>query len=145
MYIQFRVFQTGNFALQSGLNFANLKHQVYKITLLISTIKMTCQVCKIEAGLEKTRVQYKYHNNEYATIGLVVHKSFDIIFEVICLKILHTEFFISCLWPFWGNLVHPLQPSSPNPVLSQANQKWIENKSSLKTVKMLVKNLLFLQ
>ena len=30
----------------------------------------------------------KYRNNKYATICLVVHKSFDSRFEVICLKIL---------------------------------------------------------
>ena len=67
--------------------------------------RLLCQVC-YETPCTK------YGNNEDATIGSVVHRSFDSRFVVICLKILHTEFFISCLWPFWGNPAHPLQPFS---------------------------------
>ena len=40
----------------------------------------------------KSWVFPKYGDYEYATIGSVVNKNFDSRFEVICLKILGTEF-----------------------------------------------------
>ena len=40
----------------------------------------------------ETLVETKYGDYEYATINSVVNKNFDSRFEVICLKILGTEF-----------------------------------------------------
>ena len=90
----------------------------------------------------------KYGDYEYATINSVVNKNFDSRFEVICLKILHhylqpfsSVAFSLTFWQFWDCSENGQRQLMKKFSMSQANQKWIENKSSLKTVKMLVKKI----
>ena len=58
-----------------------------------ATQRYTCRVLQtIQMNLILLCVWAKYGDYEYATINSVVNKNFDSRFEVICLKILGTEF-----------------------------------------------------